>query len=451
VPIGSPDRPVVYVSWFDAARFCNWIHNGQPSGSQAAGSTETGAYTFTNNPAWEASGDFKKNLNAKCWIPTENEWFKAAYYDPQANGGQGAYWPIPSRGYSGAGNDVNTPGAENYYYINLIYANQFGGFLTDVGAYGDDSRSAYGLNDMGGNVMEWNEQCISSQNVAGIVRGVRGGCWRFSDPGYSGSRPAVYFPFGSSDYIGFRIAGPPRAELTVRNQDGNQMTSGESLTGFSEFVPARKIAIVNTGIEELTGLSAKVEGQNADDFPIIFAASESIAPGSSAELEIRFSATGPGYRSATVLIASTMISGNPFAIRLEGKTPTQSEAWRYTNFGSMENTGLASDSSDPDGDGIANLIEFATGSDPKQPSHDPGDIVKNGSVLEYRYWRSKLAASELTFVREFAASPSGPWQQTGGTSETIISDDGVRQRVLVTTPASSAIERRFVRLRVTRR
>ena len=35
------NRPVVYVSWFDAARMANWMMNGQGSGS-----TETGAYTL---------------------------------------------------------------------------------------------------------------------------------------------------------------------------------------------------------------------------------------------------------------------------------------------------------------------------------------------------------------------------------------------------------------------
>ena len=36
--MGTGDRPITYVSWFDAARFANWMHNGQGSGS-----TETGA------------------------------------------------------------------------------------------------------------------------------------------------------------------------------------------------------------------------------------------------------------------------------------------------------------------------------------------------------------------------------------------------------------------------
>src|SRR6478609_6822544 len=31
--IGSPNHPITYVSWADAARFVNWLHNGQPTGA----------------------------------------------------------------------------------------------------------------------------------------------------------------------------------------------------------------------------------------------------------------------------------------------------------------------------------------------------------------------------------------------------------------------------------
>jgi sulfatase modifying factor 1 len=65
----SAHKPITYVSWFDAARFCNWLHNGQGSGS-----TESGAYTVNG-----AMGGFYHTVNpgAKTWIPSENEWYKA--------------------------------------------------------------------------------------------------------------------------------------------------------------------------------------------------------------------------------------------------------------------------------------------------------------------------------------------------------------------------------------
>ena len=43
VPHAYQNFPVNYVSWGDAARFCNWLDNGQPTGgTEAAGTTETG-------------------------------------------------------------------------------------------------------------------------------------------------------------------------------------------------------------------------------------------------------------------------------------------------------------------------------------------------------------------------------------------------------------------------
>ncbi len=93
--IGDGQLPVAYVTWFDAARFANWMQNGQPTGlGEAAGSTEQGAYTLNGDTT---SGLETKNANALYWIPTENEWYKAAYYDPTLNGGAGGYWTYATR------------------------------------------------------------------------------------------------------------------------------------------------------------------------------------------------------------------------------------------------------------------------------------------------------------------------------------------------------------------
>ena len=45
----SRNCPISYVTWGDAARFCNWLQNGQPTGSEGTGTTETGAYTLNGD------------------------------------------------------------------------------------------------------------------------------------------------------------------------------------------------------------------------------------------------------------------------------------------------------------------------------------------------------------------------------------------------------------------
>jgi hypothetical protein len=63
------------------------MHNGQPEGlGEVAGSTETGAYTLNGDKTDRAE---TKEPGAKWWIPSENEWYKAAYYDPTLNGADG--------------------------------------------------------------------------------------------------------------------------------------------------------------------------------------------------------------------------------------------------------------------------------------------------------------------------------------------------------------------------
>ena len=81
------NKPVIYVDWFDCARYCNWLHNGKPSGSQNSSTTENGAYTLNGAVSGNAVA---KNAGAKYHIPTENEWYKAAYY--KGGGTNAGYW-----------------------------------------------------------------------------------------------------------------------------------------------------------------------------------------------------------------------------------------------------------------------------------------------------------------------------------------------------------------------
>ena len=93
--------PIVYVSWFTAARFCNWMHNGQPVGPEGPATTETGAYNL-NGATHDIAGDIDTPASdyctltpgAKYFIPTENQWIKAAYYNSKST--KGEYYDYPT-------------------------------------------------------------------------------------------------------------------------------------------------------------------------------------------------------------------------------------------------------------------------------------------------------------------------------------------------------------------
>ena len=167
------NHPVVGVTWFDAARFSNWLGNGQGSGSM-----ETGAYTLNG----ATSGIINVNPGAAVYIPSENEWYKAAYY----NGANSTYSLYPN------GQNTTTQADANYWPSSGI---------VDVG-YGKASSS--GTFGQGGNAWEWNDAVIS-----GSTRGLRGASWY-----YGGGNPVSSYRYynGPSDEdgsIGFRVASVP--------------------------------------------------------------------------------------------------------------------------------------------------------------------------------------------------------------------------------------------------
>jgi formylglycine-generating enzyme len=137
------DKPVVFVSWFSAARFANWLHNGLGKGS-----TETGAYTISLGAA------ALRNAGATVWIPSENDWYKAAYYDPTPGAGGGDnYWTYATRSNSApamatanATGDVSNPGANVVNFNSSADWNSQNGNVTTVGSAGADNY--FGTSDM---------------------------------------------------------------------------------------------------------------------------------------------------------------------------------------------------------------------------------------------------------------------------------------------------------------
>jgi formylglycine-generating enzyme required for sulfatase activity len=136
------------------------------------------------------SGIILANGGAAIRLPTENEWYKSAYY----NGASSTYSLYP--------NGQNS--------ITTAEANYAGSASTDVGSY--QSGNFYGTFDQGGNVWEWNDAVIAPEG-----RGLRGGSWDYWSGGFSTEEDLRStnrgLNIGNTDsagyYAGFRLVTIP--------------------------------------------------------------------------------------------------------------------------------------------------------------------------------------------------------------------------------------------------
>ncbi len=163
------NRPVNYVSWGDAARFCNWLHNGQPTGPQSLATTEDGSYYLNGATNAGPLGLVTRKADATWVMPTEDEWYKAAYH--KNDGVTGNYWDYPTSSNSVPSNALVNPDPGN----NANYAYTLLGpyYRTVVGEF-ENSESPYGTFDQAGNVWEMNESLIVLSGFT--YRGMRGMC-----------------------------------------------------------------------------------------------------------------------------------------------------------------------------------------------------------------------------------------------------------------------------------
>jgi len=213
VKLGRDSNPVVYVTWYSAIRFVNWLHNGQGSSD-----TESGAYTLLGGTPVPSNGtSITRDSGARWFLPSEDEWYKAAYHNndgPTAN-----YWDYPTAtdtdAYSdqppggGAPNPSNTAnflkddqlanGYDDGFAVTGSPNFGFANYLSDVGAY-ESSQSPYGTYDQGGNAWEWTDVLIVPEG-----RVLRGGSWLEGDVSMS-SRVVVMASDDAGGNVGFRVA-----------------------------------------------------------------------------------------------------------------------------------------------------------------------------------------------------------------------------------------------------
>ncbi len=190
VSIGQGNKPVNYVSFYDTLRFANWLHNGQPVGPQNNSTTEDGAYTLTSQGMNQ--NQVTRNASASVFLTSEDEWYKAAYYDKSAQ------HFLDYATQSGAEIACSTPDAAT----NSANCSNMLGMPTIVGAY-LNSISPNGTFDQNGNVSEWTESRYGS-----LSRVLRGGSFESSLPLSlsSSSRSTSNSIFPGQEFVGFRVA-----------------------------------------------------------------------------------------------------------------------------------------------------------------------------------------------------------------------------------------------------
>ncbi|MHC4696422.1 MAG: formylglycine-generating enzyme family protein [Planctomycetota bacterium] len=194
------DRPVNYISWGNAARFANWLHNGESTGAQGPSTTEDGSYDLSGATSNADLLTVVREPDATWVVPSEDEWHKAAYH--VNDGITGNYWLFPTSTDAYPSNDLLSPDPGNNanfeqggYTIGSPY------YRTEVGEF-ENSVSPYGTLDQGGNVWEWTEAIVHTS-----YRGFRGGSFFHIRPFLQANvRDGGYLPSYKDYTYGFRVA-----------------------------------------------------------------------------------------------------------------------------------------------------------------------------------------------------------------------------------------------------
>ena len=441
---------------------------------------ESGFALRSVSPNLSWPGSIGVMTNREIVLPKGNGW--GTLTKLTADGGEDPAFPElqVATGYNNNRCNVEVEGSNLTYYTgrSLSTIDRTGAVLSAIGG-GDVSLASYGLRGFtmqrdGKPIIVGNVPSSSSLTDISISRLLITGA---PDPSFAGGGTKV-IDYGNvvsfatravvqrdgkivvgairdASLVVMRLLGDD-PDLTVEHPKGTNLEAvPEPVIDFGPVVAGqsgtRTIHLSNRTPADLNGLTVvKGTGGTPGEFSVVTVVPETLAAGESVELTVNMTPSLPGQKSATLVIQSNDPDENPFTLSLVGRQATATDLWRQTHFGSMDGTGIAADLSDPDADGIPNLMEFALGANPREPTPAPGTLTRNGITLEFTYWRSKAALGEVAFVREFSQSLADGWSQIGGMVESIVEETTELQKVLVTTPAGTA-GRRFVRLRVTRR
>jgi formylglycine-generating enzyme required for sulfatase activity len=197
------DQPAAFVDWFEAAAFVNFLNTDRGFTPAYDLAWEDGNWTmnlWSPAEAWQLGGqNLYRHKDAWYFLPSENEWFKAAYY--QGGGTNAGYWIYPTQQ-----DTAPAAVASGTLAGTAVYAEQD----APAPVFVSGGLSAYGHRGLGGNVAEWMESAWDGLNDASDEeRAVRGGDWFGSFEELAAPSRDFNAPLYESDFIGFRVASVP--------------------------------------------------------------------------------------------------------------------------------------------------------------------------------------------------------------------------------------------------
>ena len=163
----TANKPATGINWYEAATYVNWLNTNQ--GYQEAYKFVNGTFTpWSPGDAGYNANNLFRNSNAKFWLPSTNEWYKAAY------GNLDGTWNNYPTGSNSAPTKVSSGTAANTAVYGGLSAGQYGpADITSAGGF-----SPYGTMAQAGNVFEWTETAYDLiNNSFDEYREVRGGSY----------------------------------------------------------------------------------------------------------------------------------------------------------------------------------------------------------------------------------------------------------------------------------
>ena len=195
------NQPAANINWYEAAAFVNWLNTS--TGNQAAYNltftTSWSMNLWSSADAWQLGGEnLYRNKDAVYFLPSENEWVKAAYY--KGGGTNTGYWLYPT-----ASNTAPTAVTSGTNAGTAVYLQRFAQGPAGVDVAG--ALSPYGTMGQAGNIFEWNESGFDGSNSSSSEnRAIRGGSWDDGVGSLRSSDRNQFTPSVQDNFIGFRVA-----------------------------------------------------------------------------------------------------------------------------------------------------------------------------------------------------------------------------------------------------